>query len=71
LSCEGAVHKVKPRPEYPPEEGNYLRGNDYSPVAVAVLLHTFYERVPSFLQDLVRVSVETGAGNIEDRPGSR
>jgi hypothetical protein len=23
---------------YPPEEGRYLRGNDYSPVAVAVIL---------------------------------
>jgi len=25
-----AVRKVKPPPEYPPEKGHYLRGNDYS-----------------------------------------
>jgi hypothetical protein len=24
------------RPDYPPEEGHYLRGDDYSPVAGAV-----------------------------------
>jgi len=30
--------KVQPAFGYPPEEGRYLRGNDYSPVAVAVIL---------------------------------
>jgi len=31
--------KVKPHPEYPPEEGRYLRGNDYSPAAVVIIIH--------------------------------
>jgi hypothetical protein len=30
--------KVKPHPDYPPEEGRYVRGNDFSPVAVAIIL---------------------------------
>ncbi|MEM2904769.1 MAG: tetrahydromethanopterin S-methyltransferase subunit A [Candidatus Bathyarchaeia archaeon] len=61
MPSDVAIRKAKPPPEYPPEEGSYLRGNDYSPVAVVVLLHTFYEKIPSFLQDLVRVSIEAGA----------
>jgi hypothetical protein len=32
------IRKVPPADEYPPEDGCYLRGNDYSPVAVAVIL---------------------------------
>jgi len=32
------VRKVDPLPGYPPEQGCYLRGNDYSPVAVVVIL---------------------------------
>ena len=31
--------KVKPPEDYPPEEGRYLRGNDFSPVAVAIILN--------------------------------
>jgi tetrahydromethanopterin S-methyltransferase subunit A len=53
--------KVKPPPEYPPEEGRYLRGNDYSPVAVVVLLNAPYEKIPLEVERLVRVAVETGA----------
>lgn len=56
-----AVRKVKPPSEYPPEEGHYLRGNDYSPVAVAILLHTFYDRIPEYLQRLASVAIENGA----------
>ncbi len=55
------ILKVKPPPEYPPEDGCYLRGNDYSPVAVVILLHTRYEAIPDFLQNLAKVSVEAGA----------
>jgi len=55
------VLKVKPPPEYPPEDGRYLRGNDFSPVAVVVLLNAPYEAVPPEVEKLVRVSVETGA----------
>lgn len=53
--------KVKPPAEYPPEEGRYLRGNDYSPVAVVVLLNAAYEKIPPEVESLVRVAVETGA----------
>ncbi|MBI5167332.1 MAG: tetrahydromethanopterin S-methyltransferase subunit A [candidate division NC10 bacterium] len=57
----GKVLKVPPAPEYPPEEGHYLRGNDYSPVAVVVTLNTPYGSIPPEVEELVRVSVETGA----------
>ena len=53
--------KAKPPADYPPEDGSYLRGNDYSPVAVVILLHTFYDKIPDFLQHLAKVSVEAGA----------
>jgi len=32
--AETEIKKAKPADGYPPEEGCYLRGNDYSPVAV-------------------------------------
>jgi tetrahydromethanopterin S-methyltransferase subunit A len=53
--------KTEPHAEYPPEEGRYLRGNDYSPVAVVVILIHKQEEVPRDIEDLVRVSVESGA----------
>jgi len=53
--------KVTPSPEYPPEEGCYLRGNDYSPVAVVVLLNRRREETPTELEALVRTAVESGA----------
>jgi len=31
--------KVDPHPDYPPEDGRYLRRNDFSPVAVAIILN--------------------------------
>ena len=55
------ILKVKPPDDYPPEDGSYLRGNDYSPVAVAILLHTDYDKTPVFLKDLSKVAVEAGA----------
>jgi tetrahydromethanopterin S-methyltransferase subunit A len=55
------VFKVKPPDGYPPEDGSYLRGNDYSPVAVVTLLHTDYDKVPDFLKVLPKVAVEAGA----------
>lgn len=55
------ILKVKLPEGYPPEDGNYLRGNDYSPVAVVILLHTFYDRIPDFLQQLAKVAIEDGA----------
>lgn len=46
---------------YPPEEGCYLRGNDYSPVAVVVILRWEREKTPPSIEQLVRVAVESGA----------
>jgi tetrahydromethanopterin S-methyltransferase subunit A len=53
--------KVKPHPEYPPEEGRYLRGNDYSPAAVVIILTYDAEEIPPEIEKLVRTGVETGA----------
>ena len=55
------IRKVKPVDDYPPEEGCYLRGNDYSPVAVCVILKWEREKTPPEIEKLVRVSVEGGA----------
>jgi tetrahydromethanopterin S-methyltransferase subunit A len=48
-------------PDYPPEEGCYLRGNDYSPVAVLVILKYEREKTPPGIEQLVRTGVESGA----------
>jgi hypothetical protein len=48
------MFKVKPHPEYPPEEGRYLRGNDYSPAAVIIILTTDAEEIPPEIEKLVR-----------------
>jgi tetrahydromethanopterin S-methyltransferase subunit A len=53
--------KVEPASGYPPEEGRYLRGNDYSPVAVAVILIYDQEKIPPNIENLVRVGLEGGA----------
>lgn len=55
------TRKVDPAPDYPPEEGCYLRGNDYSPVAVLVILKWIREETPPEIEALVRVAVESGA----------
>jgi tetrahydromethanopterin S-methyltransferase subunit A len=53
--------KVSPHPDYPPEEGRYLRGNDSSPVAVAIILNNDADKVPPEVEKLVRAGVESGA----------
>jgi len=53
--------KVKPPDGYPPEEGRYIRGNDYSPVAVCVILDTFDFAIPPELNELVMVGTDSGA----------
>jgi tetrahydromethanopterin S-methyltransferase subunit A len=53
--------KVNPHPNYPPEEGRYIRGNDFSPVAVAIILNCDADKIPPDLQKLVRVGIESGA----------
>lgn len=53
--------KAEPSPDYPPEEGHYLRGNDYSPVVVAVVLIYDYDKIPKEIENIVRIGVESGA----------
>jgi len=55
------IAKAEPAAGYPPEEGCYLRGNDYSPVAVLVILRWPREETPPDIENLVRVGVESGA----------
>ncbi|HQJ88375.1 MAG TPA: tetrahydromethanopterin S-methyltransferase subunit A [Methanoregulaceae archaeon] len=53
--------KVQPHPDYPSEEGRYLRGNDFSPVAVVVILNTDEDKIPPEIEAIVRAGVESGA----------
>src|SRR4030042_3012217 len=53
--------KVKPADGYPPEEGRYVRGNDYSPGAVCVILDTFDWAIPPELNELVMSGIDSGA----------
>lgn len=53
--------KVNPHPDYPPEEGRYVRGNDFSPVAIAIILNCDADKIPSDLEKLVRAGIESGA----------
>ncbi|MFX1466816.1 MAG: tetrahydromethanopterin S-methyltransferase subunit A [Promethearchaeota archaeon] len=53
--------KVDPHPEYPPEEGRYIRGNDFSPVAVMIILNRDADKIPTEIEKLVRAGVESGA----------
>ena len=53
--------KVKPVEGYPPEGGRYVRGNDYSPVAVCSILDTFDFAIPQDLNELVLAGVDSGA----------
>ncbi|HVP81107.1 MAG TPA: tetrahydromethanopterin S-methyltransferase subunit A [Thermodesulfobacteriota bacterium] len=53
--------KVNPHLDYPPEEGRYVRGNDFSPVAVAIVLNCDADKIPPELEKLVRAGMESGA----------
>ena len=53
--------KVPPHTDYPPEEGRYLRGNDYSPALVVIILTYDAEAIPPEIERLVRAGVEAGA----------
>ena len=55
------VLKVNPHPDYPPEDGRYVRGNDFSPVAVAIILNCDAEKIPREIESLVRAGIEAGA----------
>lgn len=53
--------KATPHPNYPAEFGRYIRGNDASPVALAIILNTDEDKIPLDLEKLVRVGAESGA----------
>ncbi|PIU52878.1 MAG: hypothetical protein COS90_09160 [Deltaproteobacteria bacterium CG07_land_8_20_14_0_80_60_11] len=53
--------KVDPHPDYPPEDGRYLRGNDFSPIAVAIILNRDEDKIPPEIENLIRAGIETGA----------
>lgn len=53
--------KVNPSSGYPPEEGRYMRGNDFSPVAVAIILNAPDYKIPHELQELVQTGIDGGA----------
>jgi tetrahydromethanopterin S-methyltransferase subunit A len=53
--------KVKPHPDYPSEEGRYIRGNDYSPVVVAIILKEDEDDIPPDIELLIRTGAESGA----------
>ncbi len=55
------IHKQNPHPDYPPEDGRYIRGNDFSPVAVAIILNCDADKIPPDLERLVRAGIESGA----------
>jgi tetrahydromethanopterin S-methyltransferase subunit A len=55
------MQKTTPHPNYPAEPGRYIRGNDASPVAVAVVLNTDEDKIPPDLEKLVRAGAESGA----------
>jgi hypothetical protein len=38
--------KVNPHPEYPPEEGRYVSGNDACPAVVAIILNCGADKIP-------------------------
>lgn len=62
ILCGGRIMlKVSPHPDYPPEEGRYLRGNDVSPVAVAIILNTDADKIPLHIEKMVRAGIESGA----------
>ena len=43
------------------KRGRYIRGNDYSPVAVIIILTTDPEEIPPEIERLVRAGAESGA----------
>ena len=53
--------KVDPHPDYPAEEGRYVRGNDFSPVAVAIILNCDADKIPPEIENLLRAGIESGA----------
>nr|MDO8098998.1 tetrahydromethanopterin S-methyltransferase subunit A [Candidatus Njordarchaeota archaeon] len=61
MSSATGIPKVKPPAAYPPEEGRYIRGDDYSPVAVSAILDTFDSSIPVELSEILKVAIDSGA----------
>ncbi len=55
------MQKVNPHSNYPSEEGRYIRGNDFSPVAVAIILNCDEDKIPLDIERLIRTGAENGA----------
>ena len=53
--------KVSPHKDYPHEEGMYIRGNDFSSVAVTIILNAPAYNIPPELEKLVQAGIEGGA----------
>lgn len=53
--------KVDVHPDYPPEEGCYIRGNDRSPAAVYIILESDQDKMPPEIESLVHAGAESGA----------
>src|ERR1700690_3841651 len=53
--------EVSPHKGYPHEEGMYIRGNDFSSVAVTVILNAPAYNIPPELEKLVQAGIEGGA----------
>jgi tetrahydromethanopterin S-methyltransferase subunit A len=51
----------KTRSRIPCREGRFLRGNDYSPVAVIIILTTDPEEIPPEIERLVHAGIVSGA----------
>ena len=56
------MKKFKLTYDWPIEQGKYLVSNPLSPVGVAVILTTPYDKIPKETEELVRIGVEKGAG---------
>jgi tetrahydromethanopterin S-methyltransferase subunit A len=53
--------KADPHPDYPPEEGRYVRGNDFALAAVAIILNCDADKIPYEIESLARAGSESGA----------
>ena len=61
MSWKSDTKKVSPHKDYPHEEGIYIRGNDFSSVAVTIILNAPAYNIPPELNKLVQAGIEGGA----------
>lgn len=55
------MKKIRPPNNWPIEKGKYVVGNPLSPAAVVVILASPYDRIPNYVEELVRTAIESGA----------